>query len=370
MSEDVASTPEVQPSLSLLAKEAFGPNFHGEVKQPPAAEPPEPSPGEEIAAAAEPVEPTQEAPESPQEPEQAQESVEVETTEQPEKEEVPISSLQQLIDHSQYDPEWFNSLEVEVKVDGETSKASFRDVVKSYQISSAAEKRLNDAKEKAKTQYQALADKQQELEATMSIAAEVLERQKARIADEEKSVDWAALRTADPAEWSAKQTEFANRKAAVDTEILSVHQALQQKQQKDLQEIEQTRVQSLQNEANALLEKLPEWSDSEVAEREKGEVSDYLMSLAFSPEEVARASDHRLVIMARKAMLYDKAKSKTEPAKKKLVTVPKTLKPGVSKPVDPNQAKVAEAQKVLSANPNGRKAEEAALALLKLRRGN
>ena len=91
--------------------------------------------------------------------------------------------------------------------------------------------------------------------------------------------------------------------------------------------------------------------------------------LYLSPEEVARASDHRLVIMARKAMLFDRQKSKAEPAKKKLLTVPKTLKPGVSKPVDINQAKVAEAKATIAKNPNSRTAEDAAVALLKLRRG-
>lgn len=366
MSEEVTSQPEEnKPSLSLLAKEAFGSNYYGEVQEKAPEPTPEPSaePEQEAQAQLE----LQEAP--PQETEEPdQEDVQAAQPEQ-QQEEAPISSLQELIDHASYDPEWFNSLQVDVKVDGESSKAKLSDIVKSYQLTSAAEKRLNDAKEKAKTQYQALADKQQELDATVSIAAAVLERQKERIIEEEKTIDWSSLRTQDPAEWSAKQQEFANRKAAVDRETLSLHQALQQKQQQDLQEAEQTRAAQLQAEAQSLLEKLPEWSDQEVAEREKGEVSDYLVSLSFTPEEVARASDHRLVIMARKAMLYDKMQSKAEPAKKKLVTIPKTLKPGVSKPVDPNQAKLTEAKKILSKNPNGRNAEDAALAILKLRRG-
>ena len=48
-------------------------------------------------------------------------------------------------------------------MDGESSTAKFSDVVKSYQMTQAAEKRLDDAKEKAKAQYKVLADKQKEL---------------------------------------------------------------------------------------------------------------------------------------------------------------------------------------------------------------
>lgn len=365
MSEET-STPEAAPesSLSSIAKEHFGHTYFGEVQEAPPTPPPEESAAESPAAAEEqittegPAEEVQEAQEAPQE------------AEAPEPEGTPIQTVQELIETSEFDPEWFNSLEVDVKVNGESSRAKLSDVVKSYQLSSAAEKRLDEAKEKAKTQNQVLAQKQQDLENAIQVATGVLQRQKAAIENEEKSVNWAELRANDPAEWSARQTEFAQRKQAVDSEASQILGAVQQQQLKTSQESMQTQQARLQAEANSLLEKLPEWADAEVAEKEKSRVSDYLVSLNYAPEEVAQASDHRMVIMARKAMLYDEMKSSAQPAKKKLMKVPKTLKPGTTKPVDVNHTRLTDAQNAIASNPNSRHAEDAALEILKMRRGN
>lgn len=356
------STPEAEgsKSTSLLAQELFGGNFHGEVK-----------------VSEKPVEqPATAAPEEPEEPvekvslEDAQGSGEEAETNS-EEEGVTISTFDELVESQGWDPEWANSLEIPVKVDGESSKAKIADLVKSYQMTQAAEKRLEEAKEKAKSQYQALAEKQKELDATVRVAASVLQKQLDQVGEEEKSVDWKTLESQDPGEAALKRQKFAERRAAVRGEIGELAKAYQQHQQKTELETHEKQAQKLLQEREALLTKLPEWKDEDTAAAEQKSLTEYLHSQELSEDAIHQtAFDHKLLIIARKAMLYDQIKQKAEPAKKKLVKVPKTLKPGSPKPEsNSNQTQINELQKRISANPNSADALDAAREIVKLRRG-
>lgn len=336
MSEET-STPEATeseaPELSLLAREAFGNKYYGEVKEPERRDADEPEEGGE----------QEEQPEEQQE--QTQETEEAQGAEEGEESgEVTISSVQELIEASEYDPEWFNSLEIDVKVDGQPSKAKLSDLVSSYQIQTAAEKRLEEAKEKAKTQNQALAEKQEQIDRSFQVAANLIKKVESKLTSDSDSVDWKTLREQDPAEFAAKKQEFEERKKELEKmkqEAVSEYQQVAQTSQAEQQEQLQ---QYLQAEREKLLSALPEWKDEEKAKEASGKISGYLSNIGFSNQEIAQAYDHRMVLMAHKAMLYDEGQGKAEPAKKKLAKVPKTLKPGAPKsPTQINQQKARDA---------------------------
>lgn len=61
----------------------------------------------------------------------------------------------------------------------------------------------------------------------------------------------------------------------------------------------------VQSQAEALAKKLPEWSDPQVKQREQSEIADYLRAEGFTDQELAHLYDHRAIVLARKAMLYD-----------------------------------------------------------------
>lgn len=61
------------------------------------------------------------------------------------------------------------------------------------------------------------------------------------------------------------------------------------------------------SEVEALLAAVPEWVDQDLGKREAGEMAKYAVSIGFSQEEVDQAVDHRMLLMLRKAMLWDKA---------------------------------------------------------------
>ena len=60
-----------------------------------------------------------------------------------------IATVSELIEHLEADPEWFNGLKVEVKVNGKSTDVSLQDMVASYQTQEAANDRLAMAKEEA-----------------------------------------------------------------------------------------------------------------------------------------------------------------------------------------------------------------------------
>lgn len=63
------------------------------------------------------------------------------------------------------------------------------------------------------------------------------------------------------------------------------------------------------SEVEALLASVPEWVDQDLGKREAGEMAKYAVSIGYSQEEVDHAVDHRMLLMLRKAMLWDRAQT-------------------------------------------------------------
>lgn len=325
MSETTPTTEQsTAPSLSLLASKYFGSEFKGEVKQ---AQAPEAPPAESA--------PAPEAKPVTQESETTEAAASESTTE-----EVPISSISQLAEKFELDPDWLETVEVDVKINGQEGKAKLADLKKSYQITQAAEQRLAEAKELKQRETQALAQKRDLLNAEYGKAAALIDTAEKLFTQEFQNTDWNKLRTDDPAEFSARKAEYDERKKSIDQLKATALQQYQQSLAVNKQEMEAQRQAYLEQESEKLRSALPEWKDEKVAKAESQEIAQYLSSYGFSKEEIANASDHRAILMARKAMLYDKGQNKTELAKKKVLTIPKVMKPGTPKP--PEQAKQAQ----------------------------
>jgi len=124
-------------------------------------------------------------------------------------------------------------------------------------------------------------------------------------------------------------------------------------------------------EVEALLAAVPEWVDQDLGKREAGEMAKYAMSIGFSQEEVDHAVDHRVLLMLRKAMLWDKAntvgagkvKPKVKPASGKI----KSAGPGGK--VTPPKPKSSEAQAKESLRKEGSIDAAASVFSHMLRRG-
>lgn len=309
--ENPQEAPQVS-SLSLLAQEHFGSEYVGEVAEetPEVTEPIE----EEVEQVAEEA-PAEEAEEVPAE----------------ETEEVPIGSFDELVESQEWDPEWLNTLRAKVKVDGEEKEVSFSDLRASYQMQEAAQKRLEESKQKAQAVNEELSQKQEQINQQYTIAAKMIEKAEAALSSDSEKVDWDRLKVEDPAEWSAKKLDMQERRQHLDSLKQEAIDELQTAQTQNQEERNKALAEAIQQEGQRLVQKIPEWADQALAKAEKDRVASYLKDAGFADEEIASAYDHRMVVMARKAMLYDEQEKKLEPAKKKYKKVIKTLPPGSKK---------------------------------------
>jgi len=362
--QEQSGTEAPSRSLSLLASQTFGDDFRGTVEEPkpeesvqpeaPEAEAEQPEPEEQEAAEAE----GEEQPE----PEASEDGTEAEDDKQ------VVSSFSELVESQEWDWDWFKNLSTPVKVDGESVDVSFSDLVKSYRTEQEASKRITEAKTQAEAATQEIQQRQQALDGQFKVAAALIENAEQLIDQDASQVDWADLRQSDPAEYAARKDEIRERRAEIDRmkrEAVDSYQTLTAEQQKEAEKEQQ---EYLVKQQTALLEKLPEWKDEKVATAERSEIVDYLRKEGFEDQDIFNATDHRLVIMARKAMQFEKGgEAKASAAKKKVAKVPVTVKPSAPKSQDQiNQEQVAKQQARLKKSGN----IDDALSVLRARRSN
>ena len=253
----------------------------------------------------------------------------VEEAAAPEGEVEVVSSITQLMEQEDYDPEWFNSLRVPVKVNGEQSEATLADLVKSYQIGEAAEQRLEEAKAKAQALNQEATQITESAKAHVAETAGLVQLAEKLFSLDAEEANLARLREeGDNVGYLAAKDALQEKRQAIDSVKKAAADVFQQSQSAD----ESISPEKIAEEQQALRSKIPEWSDPEVKSAEETEIYNYLTEAdagyGFTPEEVANAGDHRLFLMARKAMLFDKQQSSIQTSKKRVLKIPKVMQPG------------------------------------------
>ncbi len=169
------------------------------------------------------------------------------------------------------------------------------------------------------------------------------------------------LLDSDPVEY-LKQRDAFERSAAqrnmAAAELQRVHEQQRQDAQRRFIEVRQA-------EEQALVEKLPEWREEAKAKEGKAQVAKYLKDAGYSDEQLSTLVDHRSVIIARKAMLYDQMVARKPAVENKVRNAPPVLKPGVAKQGN------GEAERALAARDRLKKTgrvEDAAAAINALMR--
>ena len=227
---------------------------------------------------------------------------------------VDVSEIEEVEDEESY---------YTVKIDGEEKNVSADELVKSYQLEQAAQKRMQEAAEVRKVseaEAQALAQqREQYAQALQSLQAQL------DTAGEQPQEYWDRLYGEDPMEYMRQREAYRDRKEA--TEKVKAEQVrLQQEQQQELMQQHQV---NLSQQQEKLLEALPEWKDPEVAQKEKQEIVSYAQrTLGFSEQEVSNIADARGVLAIRKAYLYDQLMAQKPAAQKKVKKAPKVTKSG------------------------------------------
>ncbi len=190
-----------------------------------------------------------------------------------------------------------------VQVDGQEINVPLDELISGYQRQSSFSKKSQELAEQRDTFH----TEQQTLRQTYHQYNEVLSQlqQQMEAANQPTNLDWDALERQDPVQW-LKLKELERQRAseiqAVSAERQRMQAVMQQEQSQKLQE-------HLAVQQSLMLEKIPEWADSDVQAEEQRKLVEFGKAIGFSDQELDTLYDHRALIVLRDAMRYNELTS-------------------------------------------------------------
>lgn len=331
MSEEVSSAPSSAPTIEQRIAAVIAPE-----------QPNEPAKAPEPAKAEAPETPRAEAP---------TETPEAEAPAEAEEEYLEIADLNGLAEHLGVDPAELYNIAVPYTKDGEKHEFTLGDIKDKYQqfeeaqeVRAQAQRQLDTYRE-AEQKYVTLIEQQ-----TQQTAA-ILQNVERLALQPFQNINWPQLQVSNPAEYiknmqalQQTQAQLAQMKQQASQHIAA------QKQQWDTQQ-QTIRAERLAREQQALMKAIPEWRDPKVADAERLELSEFMLEIGYTADEINNVDDHRALLVVRDAMRFRKAKTSGDVAAKKVVKLAKKLvKPG-TRATDPAQTQAARATKAHRADP-------------------
>jgi hypothetical protein len=270
---------------------------------------------------------------TPEEPEvQAEQESEIEPEvvkgrepEEPTEEEV-ATRFTDIAEHLGVEESFLESLTVPTKVNGEEREATIKDLVANFQKGESADIKLMELADERKHFNTDLENAKDQLTQEWS-RAQALNDELQRMLTGDDNAEIESLRHSDPGEYAARMAEKQSRLQKA------------QKIQNDLQSENANKLitqyqQRVGTERAKLVESIPSWADDKVRETEALKMRKYLKAEGFKDFEIdgqinngqlqhAGMIDHRLIVMANKARMFDEARKGAEPKKKRMKTLPK-----------------------------------------------
>jgi hypothetical protein len=273
------------------------------------------------------VQETEQAAEAPEEAvEPPKEGVEQQEGETPE---YQLSDVAKLLgaDESALDVDDDGSVMVKVKIDGVEGKAKFADLLKNYQLKGHAENTVREAAEIRKQAIEQAQAAQQQIQVQQQIVGKIAEIKAVEQEFQQyRAINLDALIDQDPVQALKVQRHMQalqERHAALTNEANQAANYVQQ------QQVHVTQA-TLHQEAQALMQALPEWADGAKAETEKKAIKADLKARGYSDRDIEALSDHKAVLLARDAMLYRQMQSAGKSVEKQIRNAPKIVRPGTT----------------------------------------
>lgn len=212
--------------------------------------------------------------------------------------------------------------------DGTKANISVGKLKDAWQENQKAAKAIKQAQE----EYEAL--NKQRVAAEESIAREAsktasfLNAAKQELTREFNQVNWDQLRAQDPGQYAVKRQDYIERNGRLQSMEQQASRQWDEQQAQVKQQKQEQFGQFAQREQAALVEAIPEWRNEEAANVEKAKLRDYLLNIGYLADEVDHAYDHRTIVLARNAMMWDEQQKQKVVTKKKLKIGKRVLKPG------------------------------------------
>jgi hypothetical protein len=209
-----------------------------------------------------------------------------------------------------------------VKIDGKEVAVTLDELQKGYsrtQDYTRKTQQIAEVRKQVEQETQAVRAERQQY-------AQLLGALQAQLQVSEPQVDLERLYNEDPIEWVRQKEVLRERQEkayAIQAEQQRLSQVGQQEQQRAMEE-------HLESQKDALLAALPEWRDPKKAKAEKALVLESAKSVGFSDDDLKSVYDHRLVLLLRKAAMYDQMVSKRQGIKPVVNNGPRPAKPGAA----------------------------------------
>jgi len=209
-----------------------------------------------------------------------------------------------------------------VKVDGKEVAVTLEELQNGYsrtQDYTRKTQQIAEVRKQVEQETQAVRAERQQY-------AQLLGALQAQLQATEPQVDLDRLYHEDPIEWVRQKEVMRERQEkaiAIQAEQQRLAQLSQYEQQRAMEE-------QLSSQKDALLAALPEWRDPKKAQAEKALVVESAKAAGFSEEDLKSVYDHRLVLLLRKAGLYDQMMSKRQGIKPVVNNGPRPAKPGAA----------------------------------------
>ncbi len=277
------------------------------------------------------LEESDDQPEGDVEPEESEEDDEAEKSDEEadsdsDEEQFNFDTVEQLAENlGVSEEELLDKLKATITVDGQKEVVTLRDALNGRMKDADYRRKTSELANQRREFEQVARQESEKVDYQHQVAANVLSVAERQLLGEMQNMD--ALRESDPMAWTAKRADLIERQQQLQSLKQQAAQAyMQQKQEREHQD-QQAKQERLEVERDALLKLVPDF------QAVKPKLEGYLAnSYGFSNDELGTVADHRLIDMARKAMLYDQQATKTEVAKKRVKLAPKMQKPAKGAP--------------------------------------
>src|SRR5690606_2054206 len=196
-------------------------------------------------------------------------------------EEVEITTVEELAEHFQIDPEWIQNLKITQKVNGQPVEFSIAEALATHRKVAAADSYLAEAKQKAKAIEEEARQKEQAVVSTLASFSKLVESVEAELDKDIKNIDWNRLREDDPAEYAAKKADIKERRERLDKMKQEAVASYQETLRKAAEAQQKLREERLPQERQIFLERVPDWNP-----QERDELVKYLFEEGFSEHDI------------------------------------------------------------------------------------
>lgn len=156
-----------------------------------------------------------------------------------------ITTLEQLAEQLGSSVDDILDLHTKAKIDGEEKDATLRDILKSYQLEGHVNRKSIELSEKQKAFETEQSQVRNEWGQRVQFTAQVLDSQEAQLAQQFHSVNWQALQTQDPAQYSALYLQFQQAGQQLQAQKAQLAQHYQQTQAQLRQQLQPKAMQAI-----------------------------------------------------------------------------------------------------------------------------